>query len=182
VVIHYLRPPDRVTIFRQRLVLRTDSCIITLMEHTPLPRPVLAAGQTILEPDAPVVWFTFPGLWHDIGVFHDGAGRFTGWYANILTPIRFRGPLVWETTDLFLDIWLGTTGDAVLLDEDELEAALERGWLDAGTATRARTEADRLLQETAARRWPPAIARDWTLERAEQTVSARDGTRSRDEV
>jgi predicted RNA-binding protein associated with RNAse of E/G family len=182
VEIHYLRPPGRITIFRQRLVQQADGCTITLMERTPLPRPVLAAGQIILEPDAPAVWLTFADSWHDIGLFHDATHRFTGWYANILTPVRFRAPLVWETTDLFLDIWLGAAGDAVLLDEDELDSALDRGWLDPAVAVSARAEADRLLEEAAAGKWPPAIAREWTLQRAQETIAAYDGTRSRNEV
>jgi predicted RNA-binding protein associated with RNAse of E/G family len=89
---------------------------------------------------------------------------------------------VWETTDLFLDIWLGAAGDAVLLDEDELDAALDRGWLDRAVAVSARAEADRLLEAAAAGRWPPAVAREWTLQRARETIAGYDGTRSHDEV
>jgi predicted RNA-binding protein associated with RNAse of E/G family len=181
VEIHYLRPPDRMTIFRQRLVHQGDGCIITLMERTPLPRPVRAAGRVILEPGAPAVWLTFPGAWHDIGLFHDAAGRFTGWYANILTPVRFLAPLAWQTTDLFLDVWWGAEGTVLLLDEDELEDALRRGWLDVPTAANARAEAARLLDD-ASGRWPPDIAREWTLQRALDAIAAADGTRSLEEV
>jgi predicted RNA-binding protein associated with RNAse of E/G family len=51
---------------------------------------------------------------------------FTGYYANILTPVRFHSPLDWETTDLFLDVWLDADGSATLLDEDELDAGRSR--------------------------------------------------------
>jgi predicted RNA-binding protein associated with RNAse of E/G family len=176
VEILYLRPPDRHTVFRQDLVHYEDGCIITLMERTPLPAPVHAGGTMILEPDAPVVWFTFEGAWHDIGRFHDARDGFTGWYANILEPVRFRSPLAWETTDLFLDIWHDRTGGTALLDEDELDEALARGWIDGAAGAAARAEAERLLEAAAAGSWPPPIAREWTLERARAAVADRGGT------
>ncbi len=51
-------------------------------------RPTVVAGRTVLEPGSPVVWFTFPGRHHDIGRFHTPDGRFTGYYANILTTVE----------------------------------------------------------------------------------------------
>ena len=110
VEIHYTRPPGRTTVFRQALVERTEECIVTLLAHTDVRAPMRVRDTVVLEPDAPVVWFTFPGLWHDIGRFHDGAGGFTGFYANVLTPVDFRSDLEWHTTDLFLDLWVGADG------------------------------------------------------------------------
>jgi predicted RNA-binding protein associated with RNAse of E/G family len=170
VEIHYLRLPDRPTVFRQQLVHRSPDCIVTLLPRTELARPVTAGGAVVLEPNAPVVWFTFPGVWHDIGRFHTTAGRFTGYYANVLTPVRFRGPDVWETTDLFLDVWLGSDGTLVTLDEDELQAALRDGTIDAHTALAARAEAARVAAAAARDDWPPEVARAWTLERARAAV------------
>ena len=62
-------------------------------------------GTVILAPGAPVIWFTMPGAWHDIGVFHLENGAPTGIYANVLTPVRFDGPTSWSTTDLYLDVF-----------------------------------------------------------------------------
>lgn len=177
VEIHYLRPPARRSVFRQLLVHREGGCIITLMERTPLARPVFAAGNVILEPEAPVVWFTFEDAWHDVGRFHTAAGTFTGYYANLLTPVKFRAPLVWETTDLFLDLWLAADGPAMLLDEDELAEAVVAGWVDEAAAASVRTEADRLMRAAASGAWPPIEVRSWTLERARATLARRYGTR-----
>jgi predicted RNA-binding protein associated with RNAse of E/G family len=163
--IHYHRPPARTDLFVQELIAANDERIITLMPRTPLAAPVRVDGRTVLEDGASVLWFTYPGRMHDIGIFHDAHGRRTGWYANVLTPVRPRGPLEWETTDLFLDVWLDERG-ARLLDEDELEAALAQGWLDGALAAAARAEAARLLEDAAAGRFPPAEVRGWTLERA----------------
>jgi predicted RNA-binding protein associated with RNAse of E/G family len=176
VAIHYLRPPDRLTVFRQQLVAQAGDCTVTLMERTPLAGPIRVDGRVILEPGAPVLWFTFAGAWHDIGRFHDASGRFTGWYANVLTPVRFLSAVEWETTDLYLDVWLGADGAAQLLDREELEEAVAAGWVDAATAAEAEAEADRLLARAAAGEWPPAVAREWTLERARIAVAGH-GTR-----
>jgi uncharacterized protein len=175
VVIHYLRLPARSTVFRQRLVHREEGCAVTLMARTPLPRPVLADGRIILEPEAPVVWFTFDGAWHDIGRFHTADGRFTGYYANVLRPVRFESPLEWSTTDLCLDVFMDPRGTLHLLDEDELDAALQAGWVDPATGIRAREEATAIRKAAGEGLWPPPVVREWTLERAQAVASASPG-------
>lgn len=170
VVIHYTRLPDRLTLFRQAFVAREGDCTITLMEHAPLTQPVMARDATILEPGAPAVWFTFDNRWHDIGRFHLADGSFTGCYANILTPVRFESPLEWATTDLCLDVFLHPSGDALLLDEDELMEAEAAGWVDGTVADRAREEAAAILALARAGEWPPPVVMDWPLARARARV------------
>jgi predicted RNA-binding protein associated with RNAse of E/G family len=165
VEIHYRRLPDRLSIFRQRVVHRDAEVVVTLLEAAQLAKPVRVDGVTVLEAGAPVVWFTYPGRWHDIGRFHTADGRFTGIYANVLTPVRMRGD-VWSTTDLCLDVWLGEDGVPRLLDEDELREAERRGWTDMATAARARSEAAALMESARAGAWPPAHVHEWTLARA----------------
>jgi len=165
VQIHYRRVPDRLRVYDQRVVLERDDVVITLSEPLRLDAPMVRDGAVMLETGSVALWFTFPGLWHDIGRFHDARGRFTGIYANILTPPVFEGP-VWHTTDLFLDVWRPAGGGVCLLDEDELEQALARGELDAETAARARDEAARVMAEAARGRWPPDVVEEWTLPRA----------------
>lgn len=168
--IHYRRPPDREDVFVQALVHRTPEVVITYLDRTPLRRPSEANGKTILEPGSPVIWFTFPGLWHDIGRFHLADGTFTGIYANILTPVRFPDPMTMETTDLYLDVWVDRDGHASILDEDEFEDACARDWLDPATAAAARGEACRLLELADRRAWPPPIVEEWTLDKVRQVL------------
>lgn len=124
----------------------------------------------VLEARSPVVWFTFPGAWHDIGRFHSPDGRFTGLYANILTPVERLGAEagadVWRTTDLFLDLFLAPEGGIQLLDREELDEALRRGWIDTDRASAAEREAERLVRAARSGEWPPPIVSVWTLERA----------------
>jgi predicted RNA-binding protein associated with RNAse of E/G family len=173
--IHYRRPPNREEIFVQRLVLRTGDCTITLHDAATVPRPMRIRGDVVLEPGSPIVWFTFDGAWHDVGRFHRADGTFTGCYANVLTPVRMAGQR-WETTDLFLDVWLPPEGHPTLLDESELTAAVEAGVVDAPTALRARREADRILEAAARGEWPPPIVAEWTLSRVRSTMPDRGGT------
>lgn len=175
VEIHYLRLPDRATVFRQHRVHAQPDCVITLMAHAELPAPVRAGGVVILQPTAPVVWFTFPDLAHDIGRFHLADGTFTGWYANVIRPVEFVSPTVWRTTDLFLDVWRGADGAVELLDEDELDEALRAGAIEPAEASVARAEAARLLHAARAGTWPPPVTREWTLERARAAAGTPDG-------
>jgi predicted RNA-binding protein associated with RNAse of E/G family len=148
---------------------------VTYLPAAGVDRPVAVAGETVLDPASPVVWFTFPGLWHDIGRFHREDGTFTGIYANILTPVERRMD-VWETTDLFLDVFLAPDGGVHVLDRDELERAESRGWVDVGMAHRARAEAERLVAAAAAGTWPPPVVRAWSLERARRVAEGTPGT------
>ena len=165
VELHYRRPPDRLHVHLQPLVHDAPDVKVTLMPAVELRQPMTVNGRVVSENGSAIVWFSFPGRWHDIGRFHLADGTFTGLYANTLTPVDFRPGHVWDATDLFLDVWLDERG-AVVLDEDELDEALAEGWLDERTAARARREVDDILLRVAEGRWPPAVVAEWTLERA----------------
>lgn len=165
--IHYRRLPDRLTVFRQRLLAEEDGALVTLARGVELLRPVRAGEEVILDPGADAVWFTFPGLWHDIGRFHRKDGSFTGWYANILLPCTVEPDGIWHATDLCLDVWMSPDGSRVeVLDEAEFEEARVRGWIGAEDAGRALEEVERILKGVDGGSWPPPVARRWTRERA----------------
>ncbi len=169
--IHYRRPPDRLEIFEQYLVHDAPEVKVTLAPAVARARPIEIAGRVVLEDRSPVVWFTFPGRWHDIGRFHSADGTFTGLYANVVTPVAIGADHRWDTTDLFLDLWMDQAGP-VVLDEDELDEARARGWVDPLTAERARAEVVGMRADAAAGRWPPAVVAEWTLERARAALGS----------
>ena len=173
--IHYLRLPAREHVYRQVLVDDRADVRVTLARSTKLRSPLLIEGAVALEPGADVVWFTFPGRWHDIGRFHLGDGTFTGIYSNILTPPVFEVGEVWRTTDLFLDVWIPAAGGgATVLDRDEFDEAVEAGWIDTTTRVRALEEAERILEAADAGLWPPPVVEEWTLERARAAAGDAD--------
>lgn len=165
VAIHYRRPPDRLCIYDQRVVMERDDVIVTLSEPLELEEPMTHDGSVMLEKGSLALWFTFPGTWHDIGLFHRANRAFSGIYANVLTP-----PIIeestWYTTDLYLDVWWPAGGSVELLDEDELEQALSVGHIEADEAGRAMVEAKRILALAERGSWPPPVVEEWTLTRA----------------
>jgi predicted RNA-binding protein associated with RNAse of E/G family len=165
VKIHYCRPPARITVYENELLHADEDVTITVVRATQLEKPARVDGDVILENGSPVIWFTFPFADHDIGRFHTHDGAFTGLYANILTPVEFISPTEWRSTDLFLDVWIGNDGNARILDEDELDEALQLGWVDEQTADAARATARRLVQQHRDGTWPPPVVYDWPLER-----------------
>ncbi len=176
VTIHYLRPPDHRQILRQPIIHRNPEVIVTFSRDIRVAAPMRLGGKVVLEAGSDIVWFTFPHLWHDIGRFHTSDGAFTGLYANVLTPVEVLPEHVWHTTDLFLDVWMEPGKAPVLLDEDELEAALEAGALAAETARRAREEAGKILKRAQVGTWPPAVVHEWTRE---QALTVLDGYSTR---
>jgi predicted RNA-binding protein associated with RNAse of E/G family len=170
--IHYRRLPAREQCFRQAVLEDAGDRVVTFLARAELPKPVVVSGAVVLEPGSPVVWTTYRGLWHDVGRFHLADGTFTGTYANVLTPVAMDGAR-WRTTDLCVDVWMGADGGISVLDEDELDEALRRGWLSPETAGRARREAERLVDAARQGAWPPAHVAEWTLERARATLAAR---------
>lgn len=170
--IHYLRPPDREEVFRQHLVHATDGVLVTLATDLAFDPPIEVEGEVVLETGSDAVWFTFPGVWHDIGRFHTADGTFKGWYANVLTPPVIEGD-VWRTTDLFLDVWLPRDGgEPSVLDEEQLREAAEKGWVEPATRERAEREVERILAAWREERWPPPVALEWTREKARAALAA----------
>jgi len=193
--IHYLRPPDRITVYRQCLVHDDGRVKITLARDLPFDPPLRIGGQVALERGSDAVWFTFPGAWHDIGRFYLADGTFTGLYANLITPCVFQPGGDWETTDLYLDLWIpaasssaapgpGTDGSEALqavrprlLDETELEEAESQGHLSRRLAALARAEAESLLSQASAGSWPPGVVHAWPRRRALQAIQGNVSSR-----
>jgi predicted RNA-binding protein associated with RNAse of E/G family len=170
VAIHYRRPPDRLEVFDQRVLLETEEYVVTIMDAAKLEKPVQVEQRVVLEAGSRVIWFTYPGQWYDIGRFHLADGTFTGIYANILTPVRMEGAH-WETTDLFLDVWAGADGVVRVLDQAEFEQAVEAGLIDPATAATARGHAETLALAARQGVWPPEHVSEWDLERVRQRLT-----------
>lgn len=164
--IRYRRIGAPLAVYRLLVLESRPDSVVTFQPRTPIAKPLVADGMTILEPGSPVIWFTFPGKWHDIGLFHRTNGALTGLYANILTPVEFVDERSWTTTDLCLDVWVPRWGSVQLMDEDELGAAQDRDWIEKGLADRARAEARTLMHAHAAGEWPPPETGQWSLARA----------------
>ena len=170
--IRYGRIGQPTQVYRQLVLEAGPDLVVSFQPRTPIDGPLVVDGFTILEPRSPVIWFSFPGKWHDIGLFHRTNGAFTGCYGNILTPLEFVDGRLWATTDLCLDVWVPRWGPVRLLDEDELATAEEEGHLDRKLADRAREEARAVMHACHAGTWPPAVTGEWSLARAFEVCSS----------
>ena len=167
--IRYGRINAPLSVYRLLVLESRPDAVVTFQPRTPIHEPIVADGMTILEPGSPVIWFTFPGKWHDIGLFHRTNGALTGLYANILTPVAFVDERSWTTTDLCLDVWVPRWGPVALMDGDELDEAERSGRIQRESADRARTEARTLIHAQRAGKWPPPEISEWSLARALET-------------
>jgi len=74
-------------------------------------------------------------------------------------PPRLVGDWV-ELTDLFLDLWVSPDLRYNILDEEELEEALQNGWVTEQLYQKAKSELEKLVYKVEKGRFPPRLVRD----------------------
>jgi len=138
--------------------LRADAEIIVLRHEIQPSKPFVFGGEEVIGPGYGAVWFLFQGEPYDIGLFYRPDGTWTGYYVDVLEPVRWTvepalvlDPLV----DLFLDLWISPSGESAVLDEDEFEDAEHQGAITPSQVTQARTTLARLLADLRAGTFPP---------------------------
>ena len=149
VTLTYKRPPDRVNHFQQQLLYIDDDVIVTSQRVKPS-SPIVQNGETVLADNFAAVWFVFTGLWYDIGKVYNLDNEWTGYYCDIMKPVKRRmntaGKLdCFEITDLFLDLWINPDGTYEIQDEDEFEEAIQIGAIDTELEKKARDVLDTLI-------------------------------------
>lgn len=143
--------------FRQELLADGPGWKITLQILDGDFTPVRIDEATTLRPGSLLMWFLRPGQPFEVGAFYHGRGAFQGYYINLIRPPRLQSS-PWIVEDLYLDVWLPEGGDGVLLDEDELDAAVDRAELSAAEADAVRRIGARLLARSrrpGRHRWLP---------------------------
>jgi predicted RNA-binding protein associated with RNAse of E/G family len=165
-IIHYsyTRPGKDTAVYDHWLVVDRPELKVLLMEAY-AGDPLVIDGKVVAEPGAALLWFVFPGAWHDIGRFHLADDTFTGWYTNLCTPVEIREN-TWASTDLFLDLWMTPDGFQSWLDEDELADAVREELLDDSTQSQIAGERSRIQTHLDLGAWPPPIAVELDLQAA----------------
>ena len=123
-----------------------------------LPRQRRLGGKVIADSGFSAIWFIFRNRWYDVGKFYDRAGRFVGYYCDIVKPTNklLQTPSRAATlTDLYLDLWITPQGEYYILDEDELDDALARGHISSVMAKAAREHLTSIVQLFQKKRFPP---------------------------
>jgi predicted RNA-binding protein associated with RNAse of E/G family len=159
----FIRPPDRHSTFESTLIEATDQHIILTHRITPS-APLQYNGEFVMEDGYRAVWFLFKEQPYDIARMYRPDGTWTGYYVDVLEPVHWDGndphslqPLV----DLFLDLWIAPDGSFRVLDEDELQAAIERGVITQQQAGQARETLADVVARARRGDFPPPLAQDF---------------------
>ena len=116
--------------------------------------------MTVLGDNYRAVWFVFADRWYDIGKIYNLEDHFTGYYCDIILPMK-RLETHFEITDLFLDLWVSPDGSYQVEDEDEFEAAVAHNWIQTDLANQARKALQDLIFEVESGAFPPEITNRW---------------------
>lgn len=95
-----------------------------------------------------VLRLTRPGERWSRLVFFDDDGSLRGWYVNFERPLE-RSKVGFDYVDLLLDLWIDPHGPWRLVDEDELDEAVQHRRLTQEEADEVRADAERVVAE-----WP----------------------------
>ncbi len=119
-------------------------------------------GVKVIDNGYRMVYFAFIGENYDILKVYDKNGNFKGGlYMDVLAYTKRYGNTI-EMLDLFLDIFVFPNGEAFLLDEDELEMALNYRLIDKETIDFAYSVANEILEKLKRKEFPPEIV--WKYE------------------
>jgi predicted RNA-binding protein associated with RNAse of E/G family len=123
-------------------------------------------GEIVLDSGYWAVWFAFKNQPFDVGRFYRPDGTLTGYYADILEPVRWEGSdptTLQPIIDLFLDLWIAPDGRYSVLDEDEFEEAVSLGHLTGEQISQARSVLLDLIEATKRGEFPPALVKEFRL-------------------
>ena len=135
-------PAGEVTYEYQGLLLSQEQNTVVLealfdRDDMPFMDVVFKRGDRFVE-------YYYTDRWYNIFVIHDrDDGHIKGWYCNIGKPAVVEDSTV-SYIDLALDLWVSTSGEQTVLDEEEFEALELNDELRAG-ARRALEELRQLF-------------------------------------
>lgn len=159
----YRRIPNRVLERDDEVIADLGDVIIARSEFKGMLAPLKVNGVEVIKNGYAMIYFAFVGKNYDILKVYDGEGNFRGLYVDVLAYTRREGETL-EMLDLFLDIFIFPNGDAFLLDEDELEMALNYGVIDRETFDSAYQVAREILKKLKRGKFPPEIVWEYGME------------------
>lgn len=158
----YRRLPNRILERWDKLIDDLGNIIVAESEFYGMLTPLYVNGVKVIDNGYKMIYFAFIGENYDILKVYDDNGNFKGFYVDILGYAKRQGNIV-EMLDLFLDIFIFPNGDFFLLDEDELEMALNYGIIDKETFDFAFSVANNIIKRLLEGKFPPEVVRKYGI-------------------
>ncbi|AJC70958.1 hypothetical protein X802_01240 [Thermococcus guaymasensis DSM 11113] len=152
----YRRIPNRILERDDEVVADLGEVIVAKSRFEGMLAPLKVDGVEVIKNGYTMVYFAFVGKSYDILKVYDEEGNFKGLYVDVLAYTKREGNTI-EMLDLFLDIFIFPDGRAFLLDEDELEMALDYGLVDRETFDFAYRVAREIMEDIGRGKFPPEI-------------------------
>jgi predicted RNA-binding protein associated with RNAse of E/G family len=168
-LVRVIRPHGETCDHEQELVEDRGDLIITRFDFLHYRDSLVVRDQLVIANGYHAMLFEFfrPPL--EIIAVMDIDGILTGYYCNVGTePSRIEGG--YEVVDLYLDVFVLPDMRYEILDEDEFDEAIEKGWIDEGQASLARETVERIVRDIESGAFPPKTVRDWV-----RSLSSPDG-------
>ena len=156
--LRYVRLPDNVLDLHDELVYRSKEIIVGKSQIRSA-HSVVFDEKTVLTSGYEIVYFEIMRKWFSVGKIRDLDGKHTGYYCDIITPPRLLEHSAVEITDLFLDLWVSPDLRYKVLDEEELEDALEKGWITKPLYQKSRIELEKLVNSVKRGDFPPPLVK-----------------------
>jgi len=150
--------PNNVTDLHDDLVYRSKEIIVGKSQIRSA-HSVVFDGKIVLAPGYQIVYFEMMKKWVSVGKIRDQDGKHTGYYCDIITPPRLLEDGTVEITDLFLDLWVSPDLRYKVLDEEELEDALEKGWIAKKLYEKSRIALKKLVTSVKQGDFPPPLVK-----------------------
>jgi predicted RNA-binding protein associated with RNAse of E/G family len=158
VLVRVIRPHGETCDHEQELVEDRGNLIITKFDF--LNHRLAVHDQLVIADGYHALLFEFfhPPL--EIIVVTDEDRILTGYYCNVNTePSRIDGG--YEVVDLYLDIFVLPDMRYEILDEDEFQEAIEKGWITEEQVSLARETVARVVKDIETGRFPPRIVQEF---------------------
>ncbi|AFL94304.1 hypothetical protein CL1_0089 [Thermococcus cleftensis] len=152
----YRRIPNRILERDDDVVADLGEVVIAKSRFEGMLVPLKVNGVEVIRNGYTMLYFAFIGENYDVLKVYDENGEFKGLYVDVLAYTKREGNTI-EMLDLFLDIFVFPDGRAFLLDEDELEMALNYGVIDRDTFDFAYSVAREILERLKRGEFPPEV-------------------------
>lgn len=156
--LRYIRLPAQVLEMYDDLVCQSRKVIVGRSQITST-HSIEFDGKMVSQAGFPITYFELVGKWFSIVNVRNLRGEHTGYYCDITTPPKLLKDGSIEITDLFLDLWVSPDLRYRVLDQDELEEALKKGWISEQLHARAKRELKKLVASVETKDFPPRPVR-----------------------